>query len=148
MFTLPYSTPFATITFNCPKWVDTLCCNPTILMVCPHSITMCKPPCCLNGWPRIWWHLDVCMGKLTLLVKTLNHPNYPHPTSLLHICHVWNPQDALVFNLQKKVSSTFFHPQCQLHLHIQIFFVEFGSPSTLSHKFVISIAQSALSFCE
>jgi hypothetical protein len=115
---------------------------------CPHSTTMWKPSCCLHGWLGTWWHLDVRMDKLTFWLKTLNTPNYPHPTNLLHICHVWNPQDALVFNLQKNVSSIFFHPRCQSHLHIQIVFDKFGSPSTLSHNFVTSIAQCALSFCE
>jgi hypothetical protein len=31
---------------------------------------MCKPPWCLCGWQRIWWHLNVCisMPKRPLIV--------------------------------------------------------------------------------
>jgi hypothetical protein len=34
----------------------------------PHNTTMCKLPSFLNIWQGTWWHLDVCMGKLMLLV--------------------------------------------------------------------------------
>jgi len=67
MFTFPYPVLLVAITFDCSKWANISCCNPTFFKACPHSITMCKLPCCLNGWPRTWWHLDVCMGKLMFL---------------------------------------------------------------------------------
>jgi hypothetical protein len=51
--------------FYCKKWANIPCSNSTFLETCPHSITMCKPPCYLNGWLWIWWHLNVCMGIIT-----------------------------------------------------------------------------------
>ncbi len=146
MLTLPYLAFLVAITFDCSKWMNILCCNPTFFKMCPHSITVCKIPCCLNGWLGTWWHLDVCMVKLMLLsiilfiiyfgcfhhqfngawdvIKPFNlHLMHCNITTLniptwkrLHNWCAWNSQDALALSLGKKFSNPFFHPWCHLHL--------------------------------
>jgi len=60
---------FATTTFDCLEWVNIFCYNPTFFKMCPHSTTVCKLSWCLIGWLRVWWHINIHMGKLTFLLN-------------------------------------------------------------------------------